>query len=184
MTLIQSLIPLTPPGSTHWGPWDIYDHLCHFDDVGYSPPIFAYVNYFSGVTARGDQPRLGVVPGFKDRGVGKPILGGVGLGIAHTCPHVPEATALGQFLMSDAVQQDIFPQNHGQPAALSAWRDEAINQHLHEFYRSLSFNMANAYIRPRYVEFHLIELRNGQILQHFLDGYLSLGKTLSQLCGE
>jgi hypothetical protein len=34
---ITDLLAFTPPGSTHWGPWDIYAHMIAQDDIGYCP---------------------------------------------------------------------------------------------------------------------------------------------------
>lgn len=181
LTTIKELLQYTPPGSTHWGPWDMYDHLCASDDVAYSPSIFAYVNYFAGVSWRGEQLRLGTVPRFAQHDIGKPILGGVGLGIAHTCQYIEEATAFGQYLMSDEVQYHIFPQNDGQPATRRVWEDEQINQVFHNFYGDQAHNMQSAYIRPRHAGFHAIELQGGQILQQFWDDNATLSDTVDQL---
>ena len=181
LTLVRRLLAFTPPGSAHWGPWDIYDHLCQFDDAAWSPSIFAYVNYFSGVSERGDQLRLCRVPSFSATGAGRPILGGVGLGIAHTCPHPAEAASYGVYLMSDAVQRDVFPPFRGQPAARAAWQDEGVNSRAHHFYAGLLPNMASAYTRPRYPAFHALELANGRVLQDYWDGRADLDATLAQL---
>lgn len=178
---LKDLLRYVPPGSTHWGPWDIYDHLCQADDVAYSPSIFAYVNYFRGVSERGDQLRLGDVPRFAAQDAGRPILGGVGLGIAHTCPHIEAAVAFGTYLMSEAVQHTTFPQNAGQPATIKVWNNDKINSHFHNFYTDQFSNMQNAYIRPRYAGFHAVELQGGQILQLFWDEEASLNETVTAL---
>lgn len=181
LTTIKRLLTYAPPGSTRWGPWDIYDHLCAQDDAGYSPSIFAYVNYFNGVSARGDQLRLCAAPAFAKKGVARPILGGVGLGIAHTCRHGAEAAAYGMYLMSDEVQRDLFPHFRGQPAARAAWEDAALNARVHNFYADLGQNMTNAYIRPRYPAFHTLELENGQAMQDYWDDRADLSTTLAKL---
>jgi multiple sugar transport system substrate-binding protein len=181
LTTVKRLLAYTPPGSAHWGPWDIYDHLCAHDDVGYSPSIFAYVNYFTGISARGDQLRLCRAPAFERTGLARPILGGVGLGIAHTCPHPEAAAAYGMYLMSDDVQRDLFPAFRGQPSARAAWDDAALNARVHNVYADLRANMASAYIRPRYPSFHRLELANGRALQAYWDGEADLATTLEAL---
>lgn len=177
---LRSLIALTPPGSTRWGPWDIYEHLLRNDDVGYSPSLFPYVNYF-GRDGRSAHLRLHRVPSFGKRGPGAAILGGVGLGIARTCRHPTAARDLGIHLMSDEIQRDVFPRHSGQPATRAAWEDAALNAAKHGFYRSLADNMKIAYIRPRYPAFHQLELENGRVLQRFWDAELSLAQALDKL---
>ncbi len=181
LSLLKCLLQYVPDGSTHWGPWDIYDHLCAANDVTYCPSIFAYVNYFQGVSAQGNQLRLGLVPRFETKETGRPILGGVGLGIAHSCLHIEEAVAYGRYLMSDDVQYDIFPTHDGQPATQNVWNDKAINNQFNNFYNDHHLNMKHAYIRPRYAGFHEVELQNGRVLQKWWDDEMSLHETVSLL---
>lgn len=180
LNLLKELIQFVPPSSVRWGPWDIYDHMTQNSDVGYSPSIFAYVNYFAG-HRYSQHLRLGTVPNFAGKEAGRPILGGVGLGIAHTCQHVQEAAEYGRFLMSDPIQNQLFTQNSGQPATKAAWQDEQTNKQTNNFYIELNKNMENAYIRPRYPAFHALELRNGRILQQFWEDKMALNDVIEHL---
>lgn len=181
LTTIRDLLPFTPPGSTKWGPWDIYERFCGTDMVAYSPSIFAYANYFQP-SGRGRELRLFQVPGFTGCCTGNAILGGVGLGITTTCKYVMEASAYGSFLMEDATQLEIFPSNHGQPAAKSAWNDERLNAETNGFYKALGECMKTAYVRPTYSGFHKLELAGGRVLQGWWDGNSKLGDTLDAIC--
>lgn len=183
LRLLKELIQFVPPGSLQWGPWDIYDHMTQHSDVAYSPSIFAYVNYFAG-QPHSQHLRLGTVPSFSETGAGRPILGGVGFGIAHTCQHVKEAAEYGRFLMSNPIQNELFTQHSGQPATKSAWQDKQVNQQRNNFYIQLNKNMESAYIRPRYPAFHALELRNGRILQQFWENKLTLNEVINQLNGK
>lgn len=180
LTMLKELLPFTPPGSTHWGPWDIFEHMANHSDVGYSPSIFAYVNYFEQFP-HSSQLRLSRVPAFAGRGPARPILGGVGLGVSATCRYRKLAADYARFLASDPVQRDIFPDNSGQPAAAAAWDDPDLNRRFNGFYGALKENMQTAYIRPRYPAFHAIELQNGAILQQWWDGQLALKDVLDRL---
>ncbi len=180
LTILKDLQLFTPPDSSSLGPWDIYERFCTSDDVIYSPSIFAYVNYF-GKGARRENLRLCRVPGFDSGQPGKPILGGVGLGIARACRHIDEAKMFGEFLMSETVQRDIFPAHSGQPSTIAAWIDTEINQNFNNFYTDLSANMSTAYIRPRYPAFHQVELEAGKILQQWWDEDIPLSKILDLL---
>lgn len=173
LTILKDLLVFTPPGSTSMGPWDIYERFSNSDDIGYSPSIFGYVNYF-GKGTRQKHLRVRKVPGFDDGKDGRAILGGVGLGIAHTCPEIDKAKDLGEFLMSESVQNDIFPNNSGQPSTRKSWMDPETNRRSNNFYRDMSPNMSAAYIRPRYPAFHHIELEVGKILQRWWDEDVSL----------
>jgi multiple sugar transport system substrate-binding protein len=177
---LKNLIRFTPPGSTRWGPWDIFEHMSQQSDVGYSPSIFAYVNYFEGMPYSRSL-RLTTVPSFAGRGVARPILGGVGLGITSSGQHRQVAADYGQFLTSEPVQRIVFPASSGQPAAKVAWEDPELNRRFNGFYVALAKNMKTAYIRPRYPAFHAIELRNGAVLQQWWENRLPLDEVLAQL---
>lgn len=179
--LLKELIAFTPPGSTHWGPWDIYDAMSQRDDIAFSPSIFAYVNYFTSAP-RQREFRLCRVPGFAGGRVGRPILGGVGVGVARASGNPVLAGSLGWFLMGETVQKDIFPTHSGQPATRASWADPEINRERHGFYTALAENMRTAYTRPRYPAFHALELEVGRLLQFFWDDEASLDQTLSRIC--
>lgn len=179
LTLLKNLLIFTPSGSSKLGPWDIYDKFLADNDIVYSPSIFAYVNYFG--KDRGQYLRVCHVPGFDNGKTGSPILGGVGLGVAHTCTYPGYARDLGKYLMSEEVQQNIFPDHFGQPSAKTAWTDSAINKRFNNFYNDLAINMDNAYIRPRYPKFHYIELEVGKVLQQWWDNEINLNTILNQL---
>ena len=180
LSLLRELIPYTPPGSTHWGPWDIYEAMTTRDDIAFSPSIFAYANYFQDAP-RQSALRLCRVPDFQSGGCGRPILGGVGLGIASSTAHPQLAASLSQFLMKDSVQLLVFTLHNGQPATCSSWNDPKVNNDTHGFYSQLAKNMETAYTRPRYPLFHAVELQVGRILQEFWDDAASLDATVRQL---
>lgn len=183
LTIVRDLLRFTPPASIEWGPWDIYDHITTEDDIAYCPSIFAYVNYFVE-DGRGGHLRLSSVPSFGNGKPGRAILGGVGLGITSACKSVTEAGDFGKFLMDDETQRTLIPAHNGQPAVMSAWSDEELNQRTHGFYRLLAPNMSTAYIRPTYHGFHHLELSGGSILQRFWAGHATLSETLDALGAE
>lgn len=183
LATVRELLRFTPPGSTEWGPWDIYDHLTARDDVAYCPSIFAYVNYFFA-KGRGDHLRLGPVPSSGNGKPGRPILGGVGLGITSVCKAGTEAADFGKFLVDDETQRTLIPGHNGQPAVMSAWIDGELNQRTHGFYRLLAPNMSTAYVRPTYDGFHNLELTGGSILQRFWAGHTTVSETLDALRAE
>jgi multiple sugar transport system substrate-binding protein len=180
LTLLKSLLRFTPPGSETWGPWDIYDHMVTHDDVSYCPSIFGYVNYF-GKGGRSSQLRLGTVPGFSGGQYGRPILGGVGLGIASASKALSEATEYGKFLMSEDTQLTIFPANSGQPSTRAAWANSTLNTASCDFYRDLAPGMAKAYVRPTYQSFHALELAGGRALQAWWENRCTLPEVLRAL---
>ncbi len=179
LRLLRSLLAYVPPGSTHWGPWDIYEYFCRSDESAYSPSIFAYVNYFHA-EGRGAQLRLLETPGLNGRR-GTPILGGVGLGIMKKCSLLEEAVEYARYLISDAAQTRLFPENSGQPTAKAAWECAVLDRQYHGFYSSLSREMEHAYMRPRVPGFHFIELEIGRSLQPYWDGEATEESILAQL---
>lgn len=168
LEVLQQLTDLAPPGSVRWQPWDVYNQLCSSDQVGFSPAIFAYVNYFSG-SSKAERLRIGDVPVFASRKERRAILGGVGIGVSHFCETPDVASNYCVYLMSDPVQEELFVPNSGQPAVSTVWENPQVNERWNNFYSDLSRNMASAYIRPRYEDFHARELAVGRALQQLWD---------------
>lgn len=177
---VKQLLEYTPKGSSHWGPWDIYQKMAQNEGGVYSPSLFGYVNYFD-VKPNGKNLSFSTVPSFENNKTGKPILGGVGIGIAHNTKNLSDAKDLVEFYASDWVQKDIFIPNFGQPAANVVWNDEQINSKYNNMYKEMNKNMNNAYIRPRYSSFHALELFNGETLQKYWDGKVGIKTTLDNL---
>ena len=175
---IVELQGFTPPGSQHWGPWDIFTHMTSKDDIGYCPQIFGYVNYFDAESRR----RLQIVPcpAFEGRDAA-PILGGVGLAVSRRSEHQREAADYARFVMSEATQREIFPGHNGQPATASAWSDETLDASVDHFYSALLPEMQRSFVRPRYAGFHDIELKNAAVLQRLWDGEASITETVQAL---
>ena len=76
--------------------------------------------------------------------------------------------------MSESVQNDIFPNHSGRPSTRKSWMDPETNSRSNNFYRDMAQNVSAAYIRPRYLAFHHIELEVGKILQRWWDEDVSL----------
>lgn len=180
LRMLKPLLAYAPPDSQHWGPWDIYQHFITSDDLLYSPSIFAYVNYF-GETGRSAALKLTSVPDMTPEKPGTPILGGVGLGIDAASRFQREAGEFGRYLMSDAVQTNLFPQHFGQPSAVKVWKDPVLNLRIGDFYLDLASGMNRAYIRPTYAGFHAFELSIGRALQKWWDDECSLTTTLDSI---
>ncbi|RMH11028.1 MAG: extracellular solute-binding protein [Gammaproteobacteria bacterium] len=178
LVMLSELLTFVPPGSTTWGPWDIYEYMTTHDDVSYCPQIFGYVNYFN--TAGNRKLRLAGCPTLWNKPP-TPILGGVGLAVTQTCREVEAASAYAMYVMSESVQRRIFPSNSGQPADRSVWDDVKINDTVNGFYSDMSSLMEHSFIRPRYSGFHDIELRNADTLDRFWSGAASLDETVEAL---
>ena len=175
---VVGLLPFVPPGSTSWGPWDIYERMTREDVTAYCPQIFGYVNYFDARARR----RLRLIPCPRVEGhPPSPILGGVGLAVTARSPHPEAAAAYARFTMSLGAQRDLFPRHHGQPSRAEVWEDPALNHAVDHFYRDLRPQMAQAFIRPRYPGFHEIELRNARVLQELWDGRATVAQTVRAL---
>ncbi len=180
LTLLKELQAYSPPGSSNWGPWDIYDRFCENQDLLYSPSIFGYVNYL-GPNNAGKNLYVSTIPSFQHRDKPSAIIGGVGLGLTYSCNHVDAALAYGRFLMSDQVQKEVFPVHFGQPSVKDVWEDTALNLAVNNFYLDLRPNMDNGYIRPRYNGFHSVELAIGDTLQKWWDDETDLETTIVKL---
>lgn len=183
LDLLRSLITYCPPNSTHWGPWDIYSAMATQPGIGYSPSIFGYVNYFK-IEPYGRHLAVLAPPCFKGHSHSMPILGGVGLGLAHHArdrDHFDMIVDYAMFQASDDVQLRISVENNGQPAARVVWESPEVNLRFNNFYADSANAMKRAYIRPRYPGFHERELAIGQALQPFWDGVIDSSQVVCAL---
>jgi multiple sugar transport system substrate-binding protein len=107
------------------------------------PLVYGYVSYQTTLRAR---PAPAWTPG------GRPgsVLGGTGVAVSRHCARPDLAAAELRRLTAPDVQRDLFPRAGGQPAALAAWTDPAVDEAAHGFYTESRSTVDSAWIRPRF----------------------------------
>jgi multiple sugar transport system substrate-binding protein len=144
LTLMAQMRDKFHPNSLEWNPIQLYDHMVMNKEIVYSPLAFCYNSYVQ----MNDQThglQFGPPP------VINPVLGGAGLAISSNGAHQIQAAHFAAWLCSAAIQRSVYLNNHGQPAAIAAWRCEE-NEHLQRiFFNNILPVINHAYVRPRQI---------------------------------
>lgn len=180
LELMRRLSRLGHPGSLAWTPRELLEHMSRAEDVCACPSVFGYVNFSY---AQGGRRALSftIVPGSSRGREGRAILGGMGLGIPAASRNKDEALRYARFVTSPEAQIGIFPENEGQPALLSAWRDDSVRRKTGSFYPAMLHCMSRAYMRPRFPGWMAIELESGKAITRYLRENLDPVQTLAEL---
>jgi multiple sugar transport system substrate-binding protein len=157
----------------------VYDALLQTDEAVIGASVFAYINYFGPDAAR----PLGIadMPVLSETGVRTSMLGGMGLGISMDCPDPQRAWDYAWYVMSKPVQSELYIENDGQPARLSALRNPSVEARTGPFLPVLRSALDGCYIRPRYPRWLEIENGAAPALEQFLQGSATADETLKAL---
>lgn len=91
-------------------------------------------------------------------------LGGTGIAVSAFSAHANEAIDYAFWVASEEVQKTIFAQAGGQPGHAAAWKDEAVNMPVHNFYRNTSATLEGAWVRPRHNGYMSFQAEGSSIL--------------------
>ena len=150
------------PESINWNPIQILDHMANNDEIIYAPYLFGYTNYSrlgyaQNIVTFIDSPRnpkIGI----------STILGGVGLAVSANCENKEMAVDLLKYIANSEHQEGVYVQHQGQPAALSAWKNEANNVLCGDFFKNTMSTMRNAYVRPQHPGWNQFQEQGAEVV--------------------
>lgn len=144
--MTRRLLELCAPESFVTDPIDALRRLSEGEAVGV-PLVFQYVSY-----ARTPQQAHPVsfrpAPSWHGKVTGT-LTGGVGLAISALRGDSALAADFIAFATEDSMQREVVVGAGGQPARLSAWRDEAVNACTNDFFSATLPTMDRSFLRPR-----------------------------------
>lgn len=114
----------------------------------YCPHVYGYVNY-SRPTRNRRTVRFVDAPAGASGRVGS-VLGGTGIALSGRCEPDPTLLDHLRWLMDDATQRTFVPRHAGQPSAVAAWEDRALDAEAAGFYSGTRQTVDQAWIRPRH----------------------------------
>ena len=167
LKLLKNLVSRVDARCFDWNPVRVYEMMAETDEFAYCPFAYGYSNY-----ARKGYARR--VLNFQDlvvlEGHGKMVstLGGTGLCISAGARHIEEALAYIQYIAAPSCQQTLYFENGGQPAHLSAWRDDYANCRCAGFFRATLPALSRAFLRPRYDGYIPFQDAAGDIVRDYL----------------
>jgi multiple sugar transport system substrate-binding protein len=177
MALLEELASFVDPACLDEDPIQAAERLATSDDWSYAPLLFGYTNY----SRAGFRPhRLAYVdmpagPG----GIAGSCLGGAGIAVS-AMTHYPEAAIEHAFWLASAeVQRGIYYEAGGQPAHAAAWHDARLDADALGFFGSTRRTLEQAWLRPRFDGWLIIQDRVGSLIGRVLRGELSTAAFLA-----
>lgn len=174
LDVMSDLTSRAPRHSLSLDPIGLLDDMVSDDTVAHCPLVYGYVNYAPAVTFT-DAPSewLGSRPGS--------TIGGTGLAITQRCETSPELFDHLQWLLSATAQDSFIPEHEGQPARLSAWTSEQVNQRVGNFYRRTLPTITSAWVRPRRAGYIGFQTAASEVVREVVDGAVSTGAGLDRI---
>jgi multiple sugar transport system substrate-binding protein len=117
--------------------------------VALAPLLYGYVSYAQD-GFRPNRLAFADMPVIDGRPPNGSALGGTGIAVSAYSSHRTEAIDFAYWLASADIQRGLYAQNGGQPGHMAAWRDEAVNERTHDFYRATLATLDGAFVRPRH----------------------------------
>lgn len=132
-------------------PIHLLDDMAAGGDIVYSPFVFGY-----GIYASSDAVHERLEFSDSLRVTDKPnrsLLGGAGIGVSRSSPHIELAAELVTFLVGDDVMTDIVTANHGQGGIRAGWKSPHDTAMEENFFASTKQAMGEGIVRPRFIGF-------------------------------
>lgn len=180
LQVLRELASTMNPEIDKWNPIAVYEMMASTDRFAYCPCAFAYSNYSRNGFATNciiftRPPSLSPSQPFR------PILGGTGMAISAGCKAPDVALHYIRETAGAEWQRSLYGLSGGQPARLSAWSDELLNQITNGFFKRLLNTVETSYLRPRYPGYAGFQEKAGKPIVRFLQGLEKSRKTLEQV---
>ena len=159
----------------NWNPIQLYDYMCQYDDIAYSPLAFGYTNY-SRKGFRNNILTFGAAPETHHA-----VLGGAGIAVSSHCTLQAEAAGYAAWLTSAGIQSTMYVTEQGQPSSLKAWKSKNANFLTHHFFSNVLDTLREAYVRPRYNGWTSFQTSLGETVHRFLKEDSDPMKIMEQL---
>lgn len=179
LEVMTDLTARAPRQTLALDPIGLLDAMVSDDTVAHCPLVYGYVNYAAAELERRvtftDAPSewLGSRPGS--------TIGGTGLAITQRCASSPELLDHLQWLLSATAQESFIPAHSGQPARLSAWTSDEVNQPVADFYRRTLPTITSAWVRPRRPGYIGFQTAASEVVREVVDGAVSTGVGLDRI---
>lgn len=135
------------PESICYNPIMLMDRMSQTDSIWYAPFCFGYVNY---AWRNRKHPISFADAPFWDRAETSGILGGVGMAVSASSPHIDAAVRYAEYVTRPDVQENEYFLSGGQPGQKDAWMSERNNELTGNFFLDTANTINRAYLRPRF----------------------------------
>ncbi len=166
LELMVELAALVPEFCAQSNPIDVAEILSGGHEFSYGVCMYGYSNY----ARNGFRENVLVyddVPSFDGRATGSQ-LGGAGISISSRSKNQEAATKAAIFLSSPEIQATTYGHNGGQPGNLLAWKDNALNDVSHNFFRNTLRTLEGAWVRPRILGWPDVQYHSSLVIHRCL----------------
>lgn len=179
LRILRSLATRGHPDSLHLNPPQTLEMMARSDAAVYSPLLYGYSNYsragfrdhvlkFANILSSGAGPRGS-------------NLGGAGLAISSTSRNVEECVKYAMYVADAETQRGVYFEAGGQPGHRGAWEDPSVNAASNGFFSDTLQTMDEAYLRPRYDGYEVLQIEAGELIHSFLSEAKDATGTLDRL---
>jgi multiple sugar transport system substrate-binding protein len=164
---LRELVPLCPPEAFRWNSIDLHEAMVARDDVVYCPAVYGYATY--GETDMRQPLAFGPFAGTTAPYEAGSVIGGTAVGVSARCAAPDAALAFVGHMLEEAVQRDLVPAHHGQPALASGWREAANDRQFNGFYSAALSSLETAWVRPRRPGYPVFQVEAGRVVAEGLE---------------
>jgi multiple sugar transport system substrate-binding protein len=177
---LRELAGLMPETIYSMNPISLYEAMSAEETIAYCPFAYTYNNYSRQGFGRSRLRFSG--PVFVESGRRmRTVLGGTGLAISSNCGERDLALAFCLFVVGRECQSTIYALAGGQPASLTAWHDETLNQITDSFFNRTLSSIQSGYIRPRYNGYIGLQEQGGLPIIKYLRNGGNPGRTVDRI---
>ena len=151
--MLRQLLSLCDPVCLFSNPIAVWESLSSGNTTAYCPFAYGYSNYSRPGYAKHTLDTGGLVA-MDNRIVCRSTLGGAGLAISSRCQEKDLAVLYAQFVAGGQCQSNLYFNSGGQPGYRMAWLDAEVNRQSNSFFRNTLKTLEDAYLRPRFNEYH------------------------------
>ncbi|KQS35707.1 ABC transporter substrate-binding protein [Pedobacter sp. Leaf194] len=161
-------------------PIQVYEAMTLTDEIAYCPFAYGYSNYSRNGYARKALHFHDMISIDGQTNL-RSTLGGTGLAISSKCEELDVAAKYVEFVCAPACQSTLFFENGGQPAHLTAWKNEEVNRQSQNYFLNTLPALQRAFLRPRYHGSMYFQDHAGDVVRNYLMDGCNESKVLSSM---
>lgn len=176
---MAELSALGPRQALDWNSIGLHDAMTQTDDILFCPCEFGYATY--GEAMERNRLSFSAFAGMRPPHHAGAVLGGAAVGVSARTRNREAALAFLRHLLAAETQEQVFSACHGQPAAIGAWRSQAIDERFGGFFSAALPTLQAASIRPRFPGFIPFQMEAGRIVRAACAGELGAAAAMRRL---
>lgn len=149
LCMLRRLVSACHPSCLERNPIATWEELANGHHIAYCPFAYGYSNYSRSGFAK-HPLKVGSLVSLAHGTRLRSTLGGAGLAISRTTPHLDLAIQYAEFTASSAIQSTLYFDAGGQPGHRAAWTNDEVNRRSNQFFSSTLSTLDAAYVRPRF----------------------------------